>query len=103
DSELLIVKSVLDGLVSVVFAAVFGWGVGFSALSIAVVQGSFTVLGVAVGESLLDDRMVAELEATGGIMIAGIGLRLLELREVKVGSYLPALVVAPVLVALFAT
>ncbi|MFP5322698.1 MAG: DUF554 domain-containing protein, partial [Acidimicrobiia bacterium] len=42
DSELLIVKSVLDGLVSVVFAAVFGWGVGFSALSIAVVQGSFT-------------------------------------------------------------
>jgi uncharacterized protein len=103
DSELLIVKSVLDGLVSVVFAAVFGWGVGFSALSIAVVQGSFTVLGVAVGESLLDARMVAELEATGGIMIAGIGLRLLELREVKVGSYLPALVVAPVLVALFAT
>ena len=45
----------------------------------------------------------AELEATGGIIIAGIGLRLLELREVKVGSYLPALVVAPVLVALFAS
>jgi uncharacterized membrane protein YqgA involved in biofilm formation len=103
DSELLIVKAALDGLVAVIFAAVFGWGVGFSALSILVLQGSVTLLGATVGSSLLDDRMVAELEATGGVMILGIGLRLLDLKEVKVGSYLPALVIAPVLVALFST
>lgn len=101
DSELLIVKAALDGLVAVVFAAVYGWGVGFSALSIGVLQGSFTGLGATVGASLLDDRMVAELEATGGVMVIGIGLRLLEIKKVKVGSFLPALVIAPVLVALF--
>lgn len=102
DSELLIVKGALDGLVAVVFAAVYGWGVGFSALSIGVLQGSITLLGATVGESLLDDRMVAELEATGGVMIIGIGLRLLDIKKVKVGSYLPGLLIAPVLVAIFA-
>jgi uncharacterized protein len=103
DSQLLIVKAALDGLVAVVFASVFGWGVGFSAVSIGVLQGSFTVLGATVGTALLDARMVAELEATGGVMILGIGLRLLDLKKVKVGSYLPALLIAPVLVAVFAT
>ena len=85
------------------FAAVYGWGVGFSVLSIAVLQGAITLLGATVGDSLLDDRMVAELEATGGVMILGIGLRLLDLKKVKVGSFLPALVIAPVLVAIFAS
>lgn len=103
DSELLIVKATLDGIVSVPFAAVYGWGVGFSALSIAVLQGTITLLGATLGDSLLDDRMVAELEATGGVMILGIGLRLLDLKKVKVGSFLPALVIAPVLVAIFAS
>lgn len=103
DSELLIVKAALDGLVSVVFAAVYGWGVGFSALSVGVLQGSFTLLGATVGASLLDDRMVTELEATGGVMVLGIGLRLLDIKKIKVGSFLPALVIAPVLVAIFAT
>ena len=102
DSELLIVKAALDGLVSVPFAAVYGWGVGFSVLSIAVLQGAITLLGATLGESLLDDRMVAEIESTGGLMILGIGLRLLDIKKVKVGSFLPALVIAPVLVAVFA-
>ena len=102
DSELLIVKAALDGLVAVVFAAVYGWGVGFSALSIGALQGSVTLVGATVGASLLDDRMVAELEATGGVMILGIGLRLLDMKKVKVGSYLPALVIAPALVSIFA-
>jgi uncharacterized protein len=103
DIQLLIVKAALDGLVSVVYAAAFGWGVGFSALVIAVVQGSVTVVGMVLGDGFLSDRMIEELEATGGIMIMGIGLRLLDLKRVRVGSYLPGLVLAPVLVGLFAT
>lgn len=102
DNQLLIVKSALDGVVSVVYAAAFGWGVAFSAITVLVVQGGFTLLGVFAGDAFLTTRMVAELEATGGVLIAGIGLRLLELRPVRVGSMLPALVVAPVLVAIFA-
>lgn len=102
DAQLLIVKAALDGIVSVVFAAVYGWGVAFSALSILVLQGLVTLLGIVVGDNLLDDRMVAEMEATGGPMIIGVGLRLLDLKQIRLASFLPGLVVAPVLVALFA-
>ena len=102
DNQLLIVKSALDGVVAVVYAAAFGWGVAFSALTVLIVQGGLTVLGAVAGDAFLTTRMVAELEATGGVLIAGIGLRLLELRPVRVASMLPALVIAPVLVAIFA-
>ena len=102
DAQLLIVKAALDGLVAIVYAASFGWGVGFSALTILVLQGGLTALGAIAGDGFLTDRMVAELEATGGVMIMGIGVRLLDLRKIPVGSYLPGLIVAPVLVALFA-
>jgi uncharacterized membrane protein YqgA involved in biofilm formation len=102
DAQLLVVKASLDGVISVVYAAAFGWGVGFAALTILVVQGALTVLGWVLGEGLLTERMVAELSATGGVMVIGIGLRLLDLKKVPVASYLPGLAIAPVLVALFA-
>jgi uncharacterized membrane protein YqgA involved in biofilm formation len=99
---LLVVKASLDGVVAVVYAAAFGWGVAFSALTILVVQGALTLVGAALGDEVLTARMVAELSATGGIMILGIGLRLLDIKKVPVASFLPGLAVAPVLVALFA-
>ena len=101
DAQLLIVKAALDGVVAVVFTAVFGIGVGFSAISILVLQGLVTLLGAGVGD-VLDERMVAEMEATGGPLILGIGLRLLDLKRLRLASYLPALAIAPVLVAIFA-
>ena len=101
--QLLIVKAALDGIVSVVYAAAFGWGVGFSALVIAVLQGTVTVVGIVLGDGFLSDRMIDELEAAGGIMIMGIGFRLLDLKRIPVGSYLPGLAIAPILVGLFAT
>ena len=101
DAQLLVVKSALDGIVAVAYAASMGIGVGFSALVIAVVQGVLTAAGAGLGD-LLTDRMVDELTATGGVLILGIGLRLLDLKRVPVASYLPALVLAPVLVGLFA-
>ena len=100
-AQLLIIKAALDGLVAIVFASTLGWGVGFSVLTIVVVQGGLT-LSAGAAHRALTDRMVREMTATGGVMILGIGLRLLELRRVRVGSLLPALVVAPALVAIFA-
>jgi uncharacterized membrane protein YqgA involved in biofilm formation len=100
-AQLLLVKSALDGLVAVVFASTLGWGVGFSVLTIAVVQGGLT-LTAGAADAVLTARMIDEMTATGGVMIAGIALRLLDLRRVRVASFLPALVVAPVAVALFA-
>lgn len=101
DIELLVVKSALDGLVSVIFAATLGWGVGFSVLPVAVYQGVIT-LAAGSADRLLTERMIAEMTATGGLLVMGIALRLLDLKHVRVGSLLPALVIAPLLVAGFA-
>jgi uncharacterized membrane protein YqgA involved in biofilm formation len=100
-AQLLLVKAALDGIVSVAFASTLGWGVGFSALTVIVVQGTLT-LAAGAADHLLTDRMVTEMSATGGLMVIGIGLRLLDLKAVRVASFLPALVLAPLAVALFA-
>lgn len=94
----LAVKSLLDGVAAAAFASALGSGVLLSALSVAVVQGTLTLLGFLLGD-LLDAAQVAALSATGGLVLLGVGLRLLRLRDVPVGDLLPALVVAPVLVA----
>jgi uncharacterized membrane protein YqgA involved in biofilm formation len=101
DVDLLVLKASLDGLVSVVFAATLGWGVGFSALSVLVYQGALT-LAAGGADAVLTDRMILEATATGGIMVMGIAVRLLDLKAVRVGSLLPALALAPALVAAFA-
>jgi uncharacterized protein len=95
----LALKSVLDGFAAMAFASTFGIGVLFSAVSVAVVQGSLTVLGMALGE-FLPEAHIAALTATGGVMLAGIGLRLLRIRDIPVGDMLPALIVAPLLTTL---
>ena len=100
-AEILIIKSALDGLVSILFAATMGWGVALSAIVVGIYQGLMT-LSVSGLDAILTDRMVHEMSATGGIMILGIGLRFMDVRPIRVGSLLPGLVVAPVLVALFA-
>ena len=84
----------LDGFAAMAFAASFGVGVMLSAASVAVVQGLLTLFGVLLG-SLVPDAHISALTATGGLLLAGIGLRLLRIREVPVGDMLPALLVAP--------
>lgn len=93
----LALKSVLDGFAALAFAASFGLGVLFSAVSVAVVQGGLTVVGVLLG-SLVPDAHIAALTAVGGLLLVGISFRLLRIRDVPVGDLLPALAVAPVLV-----
>ncbi len=100
-AQLLLVKAALDGVVSIAFASTLGWGVGFSVLTVVAVQGTLT-LGAGVADDVLTDRMVTEMSAAGGVMVIGIGLRLLEVKKVAVASLLPALVLAPIGVALFA-
>jgi uncharacterized membrane protein YqgA involved in biofilm formation len=95
----LALKSVLDGFAAMAFASTFGVGVLLSAVSVAVIQGALTVVGVVLG-SVMPDAHIAALTATGGLMLAGIGLRLLRIKDVPVGDMLPALVVAPLLTQL---
>lgn len=95
----LAVKSLLDFVAAAAFASALGVGVLLSVLSVAVVQGSLTVLGYLLGD-LLDPAQTAALSATGGLLLLGVGLRLLRIRaDLPVGDLLPALVLAPVLVA----
>jgi uncharacterized protein len=100
-AQLLLVKAALDGTVAIAFASTMGWGVGFSALTVVVVQGTLTLLAGAA-DRVLTERMILEMTAAGGVMVMGIGLRLLDIKKVAVASFLPALVLAPLGVALFA-
>jgi uncharacterized protein len=99
DYQLLAVKSLLDGFAALAFASALGWGVGFSVLVILIYQGGLT-LGASVLTGVFSEAMIAAMSATGGVLILGIGLRLLDLRRVRVANLLPALVLAPVVVAL---
>lgn len=98
--DLLAVKSVLDGFAALAFASALGVGVAFAALPLLLYQGGLSLAAAAVGP-LATDAMIAALGAVGGFLVVGIGLRLLEVRAVRVANLLPALVVAPLAVALW--
>ncbi|NNK90928.1 MAG: DUF554 domain-containing protein, partial [Acidimicrobiia bacterium] len=100
DPNDLFVKAGLDGFASIAFAAVYGWGVALSAGLILVIQGGIALFANAL-EGVLSDAMVDALEAAGGILLIGIALRLLDLKKIRVANMLPALVIAPLLVAIF--
>jgi uncharacterized membrane protein YqgA involved in biofilm formation len=100
DWTLLAVKSMLDGPVALAFASVFGIGVAFAALPLLVWQGGLSLLASAAG-AFVGDTMVAAIGAVGGFLVVGIGLRLLEVRAVRVANLLPALLIAPLVVVLW--
>lgn len=95
----LVLKSVLDGFASIAFAAALGWGVAASAIAVLVYQGFWTVLGVLLG-GFLPPAEIAAITAVGGLLLVGVALRLLRIRDVPVADLLPALLVAPLLTAL---
>jgi uncharacterized membrane protein YqgA involved in biofilm formation len=99
--QLYIIKGTLDGFMSVIFGAIHGVGVLFSAVSVFIVQGTLTLFGTSL-DSLLNDRMRIELFATGGLAVLAIGLNLLEIKKIRLGSLLPGLIITPILVKLFA-
>lgn len=90
----LALKSTLDGFAAIAFASTFGAGVAASALTVAVVQGGLTLLGALLG-NVLTNAQISALTATGGLLLVGIALRLLRVREIPVGDLLPALLLAP--------
>lgn len=96
--NLLALKSVLDFIAALAFASVLGWGVLLSAGTVLVVQGSLT-LGAKLVAPVVSDPMIAAATATGGVLLCGLGLMLLDLKEVRVANMLPALLFAPLLVA----
>jgi uncharacterized membrane protein YqgA involved in biofilm formation len=91
DYELLLLKSVMDGSVSVPLAAVMGWGVAFSAVSILIVQGALTLMSSVVAP-YADQAMLDAVSAVGGLLIIMIAINLLKLKKINTANFTPALV-----------
>jgi len=98
DYNLLVIKSVLDGFAALAFASTLGVGVLFSSVMILLYQGSITLLAAQLNV-IVTQPMQAELTATGGVLLIGIAISsLLEIKKIRVGNFLPALVLAPLIV-----
>lgn len=98
DFQLLAVKSVLDGFISIAFASTLGIGVMFSILPIFVYQGGISLLSGTLS-SVINEAMMTEMTATGGVILFGLGISsLLEIKKIRVGNFLPAILIAPVIV-----
>ena len=90
----LVLKSTLDGFAALAFAASLGWGVALSALPVGIYQFAWTAVGLFLG-AILTNYQVAAMTAVGGILLIGISLRLLRIKQIAVGNLLPALALAP--------
>lgn len=95
-NELLILKSIMDGFAAIAFAAALGWGVGVSALSVLIYQGAWSAVGAIMG-SAMQEYQIDAITGVGGLLLIGIGLKLLNLKTIAIGDMLPALLVAPLL------
>ena len=96
EMQTILIKSVMDGCMAVVFASIYGIGVMFSFLFILVYQGFFTLAGGWL-EPILGTVGITELSAEGGVLLLMIGFGLLKIREFKTANFLPALIFAPIL------
>jgi uncharacterized membrane protein YqgA involved in biofilm formation len=103
DSTLLTLKATMDGLASIALTSSYGVGVGFSALSVLVVQGSLSLLASVSGWVVADpatNPYILIITGVGGLMILALGLTLLEVVQIRLASFLPALGLAPLAIAL---
>ena len=96
ENELIFIKSLMDGISSIMLAAAMGRGVLLSAGSVYIVQGSLVSLAGLLS-FLQSPVYLGDFSGVGGLMLLGLGLRLLEIKEIRVGNFLPALIVSPIL------
>ena len=97
----LAIKSVLDGFAAMAFASSLGIGVSFSIITVLVLQGGLALAGAALG-NFMSTPMVNEMTAVGGLLLIGLSLVLLDLKKPRMANFLPALLIAPLLVAVAA-
>jgi len=100
DYQMLAIKSLLDGITSIAFASTFGVGVLFSAPIVLVYQGAISLLAGTIGKGF-DQSVILEMTSVGGVILAGIAIsNLLEIKKIRVGSFLPALLFVVLIVLL---
>lgn len=95
DYQLLAIKAVMDGFAAFAMASLLGPGVLFSALAVFAYQGGFSLLAVVI-QGIMSEGMIAEMTATGGLLLVGISLSsLLQIKPIRVGNFLPSLLFSP--------
>ncbi len=99
DSTILVTKAIMDGISSIALAATTGIGVLFSAITVLVIQGGLSLLGKSLSV-LAEPRALDQLTGVGGLLIIGLAIRMLEIKDIRVGNLLPALVIVAILVVL---
>jgi uncharacterized membrane protein YqgA involved in biofilm formation len=100
DTTKLVIKATLDAFASLAIGATLGWGVLLSLVVILIYQGGLSLLAHVIAPALnASPDIITELTATGGLLLVAIGLKLLNIRDLRVANWLPALVAAPLLVA----
>jgi len=98
DFEMLVIKAILDGFASIAFASSLGIGVAFSAISVIVYQGAISMLSGFFSQ-YFSDLMILEMTAVGGLILMAIALSsLLSIKKIRTGSFLPALLLTPLIV-----
>ncbi len=102
ETQLLAVKSLLDGVASIAFAAALGPGVALAAITVLVIQGAIAA-GASLLAGVLTEPTILAITASGGVILIGVALRLLDIKQVRVASFLPALAFAPLLMGLAET
>ncbi len=100
DSSILLTKSMLDGVAAVALSSTLGIGVLFSSIPVLIYQGLFSMLAI-YASNYMSEIVVNEISATGGILIMAIGLRLMEVIDLKPGNMLPSLLISPVFISIF--
>jgi uncharacterized membrane protein YqgA involved in biofilm formation len=101
DYYTLAIKAVIDGISAIAFASSLGVGVLFSSLIVLIYQGGLTLLASQL-QFLTSDVMLSEINALGGIMLAGLAVgSLLEIKKIRVANFLPAFIIVPFIVLLF--
>ncbi|PIC85702.1 hypothetical protein CSV72_12115 [Sporosarcina sp. P20a] len=103
DHSVLIMKGILDGFTSIIFSSTLGIGVAFAAIPLLIYQGSITFLATILSRFVPDELMqlfISEMTATGGLMIAAIGLNLIGLTKIRVANFIPGIAVVAVIVTI---
>lgn len=100
DRTIILTKAILDGFAAIALASAMGLGVVFSAVPLLLYQGALTIFAGAL-HPFLGDAVMTELTATGGVLIIGIGINLLDIKRIPLSNMLPALIMVVILVRLF--
>lgn len=99
--QILLIKSILDGIFALIFAASMGIGVLVSAIPVLIYQGSISLASTLI-KPILTDPMLNNITALGGVLIAALGLNIIGITKIKVANLLPGIVVVPIIMAIYA-